>query len=71
MNSKHVEHEYNITLTSENIENLFGKFDAVIMGVSHTEFLNMDLRKLLADSKQGVVYDVKGVINREIIDGRL
>ncbi len=70
-NSKHVEHEYNITLTSENIENLFGKFDAVIMGVSHTEFLNMDLRKLLADSKQGVVYDVKGVINREIIDGRL
>jgi UDP-N-acetyl-D-galactosamine dehydrogenase len=70
-NSKHVEHEYNITLTSENIENLFGKFDAVIMGVAHTEFLNMDLRKLLADSKQGVVYDVKGVINREIIDGRL
>lgn len=70
-NSKHVEHEYNITLTSENIESLSGKFDAVIMGVAHSEFLNMDLRKLLTDPKQGVVYDVKGVINREIIDGRL
>lgn len=70
-NSAHVEHEYNITLTSENIESLAGKFDAVIMGVAHSEFLNMDLRKFLADSKLGVVYDVKGVINREIIDGRL
>lgn len=70
-NSKHVEHEYNISLTTENIESLAGKFDAVIMGVAHSEFLNMDLRKFLADSKLGVVYDVKGVINREIIDGRL
>lgn len=70
-NSAHVEHEYNITLTSENIESLAGKFDAVIMGVAHSEFLNIDLRKFLADSKLGVVYDVKGVINREIIDGRL
>lgn len=70
-NKKRVEQEYNITLTSENIESLAGKFDAVIMGVAHHEFLNLNLRKFLVNPNQGVVYDVKGVINREIIDGRL
>lgn len=45
------------------------KFDAVILGVAHNEFKGLDIKGFLKDN--GVVYDVKGVLPRDIIDGRL
>lgn len=45
------------------------KFDAVILAVAHNQFKNMDVRSLITDN--GVVYDVKGVLERSIVDGRL
>ena len=45
-------------------------FDAVVLAVSHREFENLDVRSLLA-SDNGVVYDVKGVLPRAVVDGRL
>lgn len=45
------------------------KFDAVILGVAHTDFCNMDIASLVKGN--GVIYDVKGILPREIIDGRL
>tara|TARA_R110002051_G_scaffold125961_1_gene199284 strand:+ start:2457 stop:3740 length:1284 start_codon:yes stop_codon:yes gene_type:complete len=45
------------------------KFDAIILAVSHNEFSTLDLRSLLNSS--GVLYDVKGVLKREIVNGRL
>ena len=45
------------------------KFDAVILAVAHAEFKNLDVRNLLNES--GVVYDVKGVLDRDVVDGRL
>ena len=45
------------------------KFDAVILGVAHAEFLSLNVKSLIKDG--GVIYDVKGVFKREIIDGRL
>ena len=47
------------------------KYDAVILAVSHKEFLNMDIRSLLKNKEKGVVYDVKGVLPTDIIDERL
>lgn len=47
------------------------KFDAVILCVAHNQFLSLDVRSLLADPDSGVVYDVKGILPREIIDARL
>ena len=47
------------------------KFDAVILCVAHNQFLSLDVRSLLADPDCGVVYDVKGILPREIIDARL
>ena len=47
------------------------KYDAVILAVSHKEFLNMDIRSLLKNKETGVVYDVKGVLPTDIIDTRL
>lgn len=44
-------------------------YDAVILCVAHREFLTMDVRSLLREG--GVVYDVKGVLPRDIVDARL
>ena len=45
------------------------RFKAVILAVAHTEFLCMDLRSFL--QPDGILYDVKGVLDMKVIDGRL
>ena len=65
-NADHVKHEYGIETTNEQPQ---GLFDAVILAVAHQEFLQMDVRSMVKD--QGVIYDVKGVLSRDIVDGRL
>ena len=45
------------------------EFDAVILAVAHKEFMNLDVKGFLKDN--GVVYDVKGVLDRDIVDARL
>jgi UDP-N-acetyl-D-glucosamine/UDP-N-acetyl-D-galactosamine dehydrogenase len=47
------------------------KYDAVILAVAHTKFEGLDVRSLLKDSANGVVYDVKGFLPREFVDARL
>lgn len=69
--STSVEHEYGIKLTDKSLDELKGQFDAVILGVGHKEFTNLDVRSLLSNPEEGVVYDVKGILPREVIDGRL
>lgn len=45
------------------------KYDAVILAVAHREFENIDIKSLAGDD--GVIYDVKGILPRDIIDARL
>ena len=45
------------------------KYDAVILCVAHDEFMKLDVRSLIRDG--GVVYDVKGVLDKSVIDARL
>ena len=45
------------------------KYHAIILTVAHKEFLNQELRSLLIEG--GVLYDVKGVLDKELIDSRL
>ena len=47
------------------------KYDAIILGVAHKQFEDLDIRGLLTDNENGVVYDVKGILPREIVDARL
>jgi len=44
-------------------------YDAIILAVSHNEFITIDLNNLI--NKKTVIFDTKGVLNREIVDGRL
>ncbi|MBQ5872580.1 MAG: nucleotide sugar dehydrogenase [Bacteroidales bacterium] len=62
-----VQHEYQIEIT--NTLDTTKKYDAIILGVAHKEFLEVDIPSLL--NENGVVYDVKGILDRTIIDGRL
>lgn len=52
-----VMHEYGLTTLQKIPE---GKFEAVVLAVSHNEFTDLDLTKFLVDN--GVIYDVKGVL---------
>lgn len=70
-NSETVSKEYGIKISNGPIEKFKGNFDAVILGVAHDQFKNSDIRSLLTDPIAGVVYDVKGILPRNIVDGRL
>ena len=65
-NVETVKREYGITITNECPSD---KFDAIILGVSHKQFLEIDVMKLL--NANGVIYDVKSILPRDIVDGRL
>ena len=66
-NKEQVKCEYDVDVTNEIPVN--EKYDACILAVAHKEFLELDVRSLV--KKNGVVYDVKGILPRNIIDGRL
>ena len=66
-NPQEVEHEYKINIV--NKLDTSSRYDAIVLGVAHKEFLSLDIKSLLNDN--GVVYDVKGILDRNIIDGRL
>ena len=66
-NKESVKHEYNIDIVNELSDN--EKFDAVILAVAHNQFKGLDVESLLVEN--GVVYDVKGTLDRSIVDGRL
>ena len=66
-NPQEVEHEYKINIV--NKLDAASRYDAIVLGVAHNEFLSLDIKSLLNDN--GVVYDVKGILPREVIDGRL
>ena len=60
-------HEYNIEILTE-LKNEF-KYDAIIVAVSHNEFLELDLNKLTND--KAVVFDLKACLDRSLVDARL
>jgi UDP-N-acetyl-D-galactosamine dehydrogenase len=64
-NAKEVEHEHGITLISE-----LGKaYDAIVLTVAHREFLDLAYGDLKA--KDGVLFDIKSVLDKSIVDARL
>ena len=64
-NPEEVKYEYDL-ITSQIIPD--DKFDAIILGVAHNEFTNLNLVKFKKNI--GILYDVKNVI-KGFVDGRL
>lgn len=66
-----VKKEYCINITTDDTSLYSQRFDAIILCVAHQQFKALSVRKLLKDEENGVVYDVKGTLDRKDIDGRL
>lgn len=60
-----VQEEYGVSLVSQPGNN----YDAIILAVAHNEFKSIDLSKLKKDA--GIIYDVKSMLDTQLIDGRL
>lgn len=65
VNASEVFEEYGIVIT-----NKLNKYNAIILAVSHDEFLDLDLLSLKAKS-DSIIYDIKSILDRSIVDGRL
>lgn len=64
-NPAEVKHEYQLITTNELPQE---KFDVLVLGVAHEEFLNIDLSQM--QNSNSLVYDVKGILGDKA-DGRL
>lgn len=64
---QNIKDEYNIEISNQLPEK---KFDAIIDCVGHQEFSNLDILSL-KKSRNSVIYDIKGLLDRNIIDKRL
>jgi UDP-N-acetyl-D-galactosamine dehydrogenase len=63
---KEVKDEYGIDL----ISTISKKYTAIILAVSHNEFLNLDYNSIV-ESSSSIIYDTKSILNRSIITARL
>jgi UDP-N-acetyl-D-galactosamine dehydrogenase len=61
-----VEREYGLQLLDSEPD--FTGYNSIILAVAHDQFKTMDLAKL---SKEQVVFDIKGVWPRAVVDKRL
>jgi UDP-N-acetyl-D-galactosamine dehydrogenase len=61
-----VKEEYGVDL----VETISEKYDAIILAVSHKEFLELDMRAICVSSNS-IIYDIKSFLERSIVDARL
>lgn len=69
--TERVKKEYNISITTKGLMELKHQFDVAVLCVAHNEFKEYNIREFLSNTNRGVVYDVKGFLNRTMIDERL
>ena len=65
-NAEIARREYGIDIVNELPQQ---QFDSVILAVAHQQFKDMDILSLCREKH--VIYDVKGLLDKSIIDGRL
>ena len=64
--SKHeVKEEYSITL----LDSLTEKYDGILLAVSHDEFKSLNLENF--KNKNAVIFDIKGIYDKNSVDARL
>lgn len=68
-NPEQVKREYGIRVENSELIIKDSKFDVCIAAVSHKQFEELDILSLL--NEKHVIYDVKCMLDRNIVDGRL
>jgi len=69
-NQQEVHHEYGIKTLNADVDIYAKKYDAVILAVSHEQFAELDMQKLTNGDKS-VIFDIKGFLPKDMVDGRL
>lgn len=64
--AKVVSNEYGLSMISTLYPR---KFDVVVLGVSHKDLLELELKKIIV--RNGIIYDVTGAFKRDQVDGKL
>ena len=64
-NHSEVQNKFDIKLITK-----FDKYDAIILAVSHNDYKSLDFKKL-KKNKESIIYDVKSILDRKIVDARL
>lgn len=62
-----VKHEYGLDILNEVDKHVV--YDAIVVAVAHNEFLQFDYQKVKRNN--GVIFDTKACLNRDLVDGRL
>ena len=65
-----VKHEYGIQTMEKNVDIYAQKYDAIILAVSHDQFKELDMKRLTNGNKS-VIFDIKGFLPKDMVDGRL
>ncbi len=68
-NAEQIRCEYGVEVVNNKEKIDRECYDAIILAVAHQEFLTMNLRSLVKENS--VIYDVKGVLPRDLVDARL
>ncbi len=66
-NKEEVNHEYGVDILNELKAEALKDYSAIILAVAHKEFASLNLSK----SSNQVIFDVKGILGKEISDARL
>lgn len=65
-----VKFEYGIETMKKNADIYAKKYDAVILAVSHDQFAEIDFDRL-TNGRKSVIFDIKGFLPKDRVDGRL
>lgn len=67
VNGEEVKKHFNLELLQTLPET--GAYDSIILAVGHREFIHLDLNKL--KKNPSVIFDIKGILDRKLVDARL
>src|SRR5690606_26955168 len=65
--AEEVKHEYGLDILNEVDSSVV--YDAIVVAVAHNEFLKFDYQKVKRNN--GVIFDTKACLSRDLVDGRL
>ncbi|MFZ2889937.1 Vi polysaccharide biosynthesis UDP-N-acetylglucosamine C-6 dehydrogenase TviB [Sulfuricurvum sp.] len=65
--SEEVKHEYGLDLLSHNESLVFDEYDAIVLAVAHNAFKDY----VYPEANVKIIYDIKGVLDKALISGRL
>ncbi|MFI4911302.1 MAG: Vi polysaccharide biosynthesis UDP-N-acetylglucosamine C-6 dehydrogenase TviB [Sedimentisphaeraceae bacterium JB056] len=67
--AEEVKHEYGIDLCEKPNCGQKAECDAVVLAVAHDKFKELDFKKFTKDNV--VIYDIKAMLSKDVVDGRL